>query len=484
MRRCRAHLAGRLLLVVILSAVLAVPVPAIAALEDDPKATSSTNPDWPEGANVWWRDGWGNDPYPDLVFGTIPKDATTDGRSVETLGFLYWITRESTVDTASVPPVNVSISPVGAISEHTFDLAGILADPGLGPWDPDELEGAWYVHVAFYNRYRLSGDYYTYFLGYDARSPGAVSNLVASTSVSGTSNTDTWTETSRRYVTWDDAIDLLSGIGVYEYKLNDKFVAYHPALFTPYQMLTVESLPAGKNKITITPLDRAANAGPSKSVYAYVDPDVPTIKLTAPTSSVVNAGPTIKATASDKAGIRSVKFYVNDKLVYTDTTSPYQYKASLGGYSQGSWVNLKAVAQDMYGHKATATKSSKLDKVAPTIKNVSDTPDPFYPVLQDKYKDKNKIKFKLSEKSKMYLKIYTKKGTLIRTITCTRGKGNCSISWNGKNKDGEVKTGTFYYKLIAKDAAGNKKTTKKYPTTIRDYEIVRVSGNAVKVVPR
>ena len=486
MRRSSAQLVFRVLITVI-ALCLVLPVQAFAALEDDPKATSATNPAWPNGEEIWWRDGWGNTLYPNLRFGAIPSDASSDGVKIETLGFYYWVTRGSVPVTETVTPRNVSIDPEGGMHEQTYDLAGMFADESLGVQVPNTIEGTWTVWVAFYNRFRVSNWLVGYDLCYDGTKPTGVSNLIVSPTSNG-AGADTWTETTRRYIRWTPAYDAVSGIGVYRYELNDKFVAYHPAriggepVYAP--LITVETLPPGKNKITITPVDKATNKGPSSTVYAYVDPDVPQIKLTSPSANVVGVKPTIKASASDAAGIRSVKFYVNDKLVYTDTAAPYQATPSLSGYAQGSWVKLSAVVEDMFGHTATASKSCKLDKVAPGLSSISDSADPFYPVKQDGYKDSSTVKFALGEKATVFLRIYNSKGKLYREVKVSRDKGSRSVKWDGKNSSGVVNTGTFSYKLTAVDAAGNARTSKSYATHIKNYEIVRISKSAVKVIPR
>ena len=52
--------------------VLALAVPAFAALEDPPSGTSTTNPN---AGDAEWRAGWGNSLWPNIHVDVIPTDA-------------------------------------------------------------------------------------------------------------------------------------------------------------------------------------------------------------------------------------------------------------------------------------------------------------------------------------------------------------------------------------------------------------------------
>ncbi len=78
-------------------------------------------------------------------------------------------------------------------------------------------------------------------------------------------------------------------------------------------------------------------------------PGMPTCQISSPASGSVvdlNSTVTINVTATDSDGtISNVKFYVDNVLQNTDTTSPYSWNWNTVGYSGGSHV-IKAVATD------------------------------------------------------------------------------------------------------------------------------------------
>ncbi len=109
----------------------------------------------------------------------------------------------------------------------------------------------------------------------------------------------------------------------------------------------------------------------------------PTVSI-APSAATINEGGsvTVTATVSDVDGtIASVKFYRNDALVETDTTSPYTYtysSASAGGHA------FKAIAVDNDGGSKTSPPVTVTVNTAPVVNaapvvdkfSVNDTPTP------------------------------------------------------------------------------------------------------------
>jgi flagellar hook assembly protein FlgD len=57
------------------------------------------------------------------------------------------------------------------------------------------------------------------------------------------------------------------------------------------------------------------------------------------------------------------------------------------------------------------------------------------------------------------------------------------VLWDGKSAGGKVSTGT-YYVVITATAGGKRTSAKAIKTTIRNYEVVRVSRSKLKIVPR
>lgn len=107
----------------------------------------------------------------------------------------------------------------------------------------------------------------------------------------------------------------------------------------------------------------ACGSGPAAST----DRTPPRVALNAVPDTVRPGEVQVGATASDDVAVREVRFYLNDKLVETDRTEPYQAAYDLS--QSGSFV-LKAVAVDTSGNEsAPATQTVKVssDTTAPQL---------------------------------------------------------------------------------------------------------------------
>jgi flagellar hook assembly protein FlgD len=90
----------------------------------------------------------------------------------------------------------------------------------------------------------------------------------------------------------------------------------------------------------------------------------------------------------------------------------------------------------------------------------------------------------LSESAAAKVTIYTKKGTVIRTMTANKPAGATYIKWNGKNDGGVLAAaGIYYYRITATDAAGNAKSSAKYATRLAYHQFVRTS-RGIRVIDR
>ena len=114
--------------------------------------------------------------------------------------------------------------------------------------------------------------------------------------------------------------------------------------------------------------------------------------------------------------------------------------------------------------ESSAVKSTQgtVDTHPPSLTNLSDAPDPF----KNHLGETTKIRYALSEKSNVTIKIFNSAGVLVRTLFSNVSKpagANTSI-WNGKNDACKlVSSGTYTYKIFAADIAGNKAS--RYPAT-------------------
>lgn len=510
-RQRRSRVALALLLAVILA--LASPLSAFAGILDPPNETpsSTTNP----GTGLaWWRVGsvtqdattyaqvpWGNSLYPDLNIpgpdGTALLGATV-GESELILGLMYRFGRVRSPFDPMVPGFDqTSVDYIWGYTvvdngiHTTYDVLGRYSiDPlkytATVPGQRLPYEGVWTLDYSFIGTGTVSPSYPMIF-GVDLTPPLAVTKATVKPYPTYVGPTGIWFPQTYGVAMWEDKeYDALAGVGAYEVKVNgtplEDYVYHGPLTYTE---ASLEELAPGKNTITITPIDRATNRGPSVSTYFYSDPDIPQLSITAPAADngLVPRSAIFAANATDGAGIQYVQFYLDGSLIGTDKTAPYSISKDMAAYASGTH-NLTCKTKDMYGREVSVTRTFTLDKTPPSLSSVSDSPDPFYPMLTDAYKDYSYVSFYVAEKVYAYLYVYKANGSLFAARSAPRGPGWTGLAWDGKGNDGTKTVGTFRYRVVVKDAAGNETWGPNLYTTIRDYELVRVAPNAVKVVPR
>lgn len=516
----RSRVVVRIVATALATALLStIATAAFAAMEDPPSPgtfSTTTNPGAIDDSEVMWRYGWGNSLNPTLFIRltTLPKDGIGDPPvDIPNQGFYYSL--DQSPFTAPAPGGHGHSFEVSQSAFNgSFDMLGIIDSgdvvPGAFPGATKLGEGLWWLHVRQYNQFRSLSSTATYhfFYGNDRTAPRPVSNLTATL---GTVDTSTFTEVTRRKLSWSPIIyDDLAGVGGYKIAVNGAFRAFiantepDPAFewwATPIgdgtapQVFgaTIEYLDPGANKIELTVVDRATNESTSKSVMAYVDPDSPTIAITNPAAGqAVPRTVTLRVKAEDAAGISKVSYFVDGIFVGATASAPYSLAVNLGDFANGTHT-LKAVVEDMIGtragawrvpHTATASTSFKLDKSAPAITNVSGGPTPFFPRLRDGYKDNHIARFTASEGGSASITIKDSKGKVWRKMSKKVSAGRNSFTWNGKSDSGGMKAGSFTWSIAMKDGAGNRAATGSRSTVIKFYEMVRVNGRSARIIPR
>lgn len=523
MRRSNRGWHRRLLGFIALLVALSTFGPAVvwAALEDDAShnATTKTNP-WDDAdPAVYWRKGWGKSLFPELTL-TPSTDTTVElgargydtsnfvspsgNNQVPTQGFYYLIDRSlNSVPAPSAPQVNISPDAAGSTLDHTFDILGVYNNPPTGGWNytapglTQPYEGIWYVHIRWFNQYRLEDatGTVTFRLGIDATPPGAIpqSSLLALPFMYDTQQAaPDWSDVNRRSLTWPNSYqplvgyDALSGIGLYRVRVNGDDPIDVPA--TPWMALgsiTVENLSPGENRIDVYAVDRATNESPLTTKYAYIDPDVPTVTSVTPVAGgAVPIKARFSAIASDSVAVTRVEFRIDSGAPIIDTAAPYAVTKDMSRYAAGRHT-LRVTAVDKFGHRGTVTQSFYLDKTPPALRALGDSPDPFYPIISDGIRDAMWARYRIWERCTIKLQVYNRAGRLLATRSKSARAGSGAIKWDGKNNSGSVVSpGTYYYRLVAIDRAGNPRYSAKCPTSIKNYQLVRTSDGGIRVVPR
>jgi len=502
--RGRSRVASIALLILMLLAL--TPSFAAAGGNDPPTGTSTTNPMYatpfrdmhliplPGDASPyplsWWREGWGSANTPQFTF--LHPDTVTPG-GIQ--GFYYVVDRspDTTLTLAAAGSYYQSSNPVSTLVElgylNILDVYYQDAPPGGWGFSQPGMrlpwEGQWYLHMLWYDM--VGNQYVTHHIpvGIDQTPPLAVSSLMARPSLSYVGPTNRWFPTRRAHVTWEDKdYDALSGVAKYDIYVDGEYATSKFEADHIFESVTLEDLSGGRHVIDVYAVDRAVNRSPRATTYFYSDPDTPTVTITNPVNGGrVGLNATFKATATDEAGIQWVDFAIDGVSFYTDRTAPYEAIRNMSAYSAGTHT-LTVRAKDMYGRVVSRSHTFTVDKTYPVLSSVSDWPDPFYPILTDSYKDTMTVSFWCSEGGTATLNVYNANGDVYATRSRSIGSGWQSIVWDGVSKWGRKGTGTFRYTLTVRDAAGNATSAGYYTTTIRDYEIVRIAPNAVRIVPR
>jgi len=208
----------------------------------------------------------------------------------------------------------------------------------------------------------------------------------------------------------------------------------------------------------------------------------PAISWVTPTSGGSLRGTAYpRVTAPVGTGIDHVDFDLDGVPFSTVSSSPYTFPLDTTAIGEGMHT-LRATASDGQGHSfTTADRSFKADNTPPTISRMSATPNPFYPLKRDGYKDNCYFKFRLSEPGTARVYIY-KSRRLVKTLVKSAKAGWNSVKWDGRQSTGRRQVATYAYKVRATDYAGNTRLSGWSYVKIRKYVLVKVAPNKVILV--
>ncbi len=120
-----------------------------------------------------------------------------------------------------------------------------------------------------------------------------------------------------------------------------------------------------KGKLKDTVNTKLSITYPVKDTEAPVDTTPPATIITAPTNSTVSGSIEITASVTDSSGVEKVEFYVDNKLLSTDTTSSYRAAWDTKTVANGPH-NISVKSYDKAGNIGTATLTVTVDnQVAP-----------------------------------------------------------------------------------------------------------------------
>ena len=131
------------------------------------------------------------------------------------------------------------------------------------------------------------------------------------------------------------------------------------------------ALSDGSHTVKFNASDNDGNAATQKSVTFKVDTVPPTLNVTSPAEGLVTNNATVKGTTND-ATSSPVTVKVNGTAVTVDASGNFSTTVTL---TEGS-NTITVVATDSAGKATTVTRKVTLDTKAPTITDVSITPNP------------------------------------------------------------------------------------------------------------
>jgi hypothetical protein len=409
---------GRLkqLISVVMAALLlftAAPIPAFASIFvlPDNAVSSPTNPGAINDYSTVWREGWGNDQLPEFDI-VIPSATPTEPAIV---GGYYYVNRPASAPAsmhAGLWPQSYWSPVTNATTWRLFvDIPSEVNLPGglfNTAWVPPVVptrafEGPFVTYFQFVAKDTTDAARGAFAYGIDVTPPSKVTGLKVIPGVGAVAPSG-WLTQSRAILTWDDKVyDSLSGTGYFEafidgkpypvsakdqtgrrvFDLKEHYPGYGFSVNTKREMV-IEDLPAGSHTLQIRAVDRATNEGPlSDPVVVKVDPDMPTIEITAPEvdGQTMGAKPTFKADVTDKGGVASVAFSVDGVPRGTDLTAPYELTADLSAFADGSSHTLRVTATDLGGRTNYSEKVFVIDK-KPTLQLISpNVPGESFPSL-------------------------------------------------------------------------------------------------------
>lgn len=146
---------------------------------------------------------------------------------------------------------------------------------------------------------------------------------------------------------------------------------------TPYEYVwNSDVYQEGSHEIRARGYDSLNNISET-SINVIVDRTPPSVSITYPTNNAVVGGAlTIKTNINDTYGVDKVEFYLNDVLLGTIVTSPYQIDWDTRTYTEGNYT-IKVKAYDKAGNTNEVSISVRVDNTAPFV-NITNPQDGVY----------------------------------------------------------------------------------------------------------
>jgi flagellar hook assembly protein FlgD len=213
--------------------------------------------------------------------------------------------------------------------------------------------------------------------------------------------------------------------------------------------------------------------------------------------------PNITVNVTNKPSAANIKYYLSESSyvtvkIYDSTdnlvrtiddkarkTAGWNYAKWDGRNSQGTIVpdgkyTYKITAYDDVGLSTTKSGTIIIERLAPYISSVSDSPDPLIPGETDD----STIEFTLSEDANVVVKVFNSIGALQKTLINKALKmGTNKVTWDGATDSGNrVNNGKYSYTIDASDSFDKKAHQATGSITV-GYTSLVISDNSVTPDP-
>ena len=224
------------------------------------------------------------------------------------------------------------------------------------------------------------------------------------------------------------------------------------------------SVADGTHAITAVARDAAGNTATSAAVSVIVDnPDTtgPTVSITAPSGGATLSGTvTLTASAADADGVAGVRFQVDGVDIGTeDTSAPYSRSWNTNSATEGVHV-LTAIARDTAGNTTTSAP------VSVTVDNVDDTA-PTVSITAPAGGATVSGTVTLTASASDDVGVV---GVRFRVNGADLGSEDTSAPWTTSWNTSALTNGTYTITAVARDAAGNTKTSAAITVTVSNAD--------------
>jgi hypothetical protein len=154
-------------------------------------------------------------------------------------------------------------------------------------------------------------------------------------------------------------LDMTPNSSIYfSYDWNDPALAVGQSYTDPDAGVTITPMVVDGTTASVN-VTFGSGAPPPPPLPASVDATPPTVTLTNPTNGAAvarNKSITMAATATDNLAVTRVEFSVNNKLICSDTSSPYTCSWKVPASRNATYL-IKASAYDAAGNTSSATNT-------------------------------------------------------------------------------------------------------------------------------